>query len=91
MRDTYGKLTALVMYNTNYFHTNFTKRVQIEFGVGKEVSVNAIIVIPTLKQWKAGISFEVNFLISPLLQTQFPLIYKPFNTGIPSSVAFDYK
>ena len=49
MKDTFGKLTDLVVYNTNYFHTNFTKRVQIGFGLVKRVSVNAIIVIPTLK------------------------------------------
>ena len=49
MKITFGKLTDLVMYNTNYFHTNFTKIVQIKFGLGKEVSVNSIIGIPTLK------------------------------------------
>ena len=27
MKDTYGKLTALIVYNTNYFQPNFTKRV----------------------------------------------------------------
>ena len=48
-KDNYGKLTALVLYNTNYFHTNSTKRVQIEFGLSKEVSGDAIIGIPTLK------------------------------------------
>ena len=50
MKYTYGKLTALVVYNTNYFHTNSTKRFQIAFGLGKEVAVNATIGIPTLKQ-----------------------------------------
>ena len=35
MKDAYGKLTSLVMYNTNYFHKNSTNRVQIEFGVRK--------------------------------------------------------
>ena len=91
MKDTYGKLTALVVYNTNYFHTNSTKRLQIEFGLSKEVAANKIIGIPKLKQWKASISFEGNFLTAPLLQTQFTLIYKPDNTGLPSSVSFDYK
>ena len=28
LKDTYGKLTALFVYNPNYFHTNSTKRVQ---------------------------------------------------------------
>ena len=35
MKDTYGKLTALVDYNTNYFHPNCTTRTQIELGLGK--------------------------------------------------------
>ena len=83
MKDTHGKLTPLGVYNTNYFHPNYTKRIQIDFGLGKEVSVNAIIGIPTLKQWKAIIIFEGNFITSPFLQTQFTLIYKPANTGIP--------
>ena len=91
MKDTYGKLTALVVYLNNYFHTNFTKIFQIEFGLGKEFKVNAIIVIPTLKQRKSSISSDGNFLTSPLLQIQFPLIYKPANTGRPSSVDFEYK
>ena len=90
MKNTYEKLTALVVSNTNYFQPNATKIIQIEFGLGKEVSVNAIISIPTLKQWKSIISSEGNFIASPLLQTQFPIIYKPTNTGIPSSVAFDF-
>ena len=91
MEDTYEKLTALVVSNTNYFQPNATKIIQIEFGLGKEVSVNAIISIPTLKQWKAAIIFEGVFLISTPIKTQFTLIYKPANTGLPSSVAFDYK
>ena len=88
MKDTYGKLTALFVYNPNYFHTNSTKRVQIEFGLGKEVSVSAIIGIPTLKQWKSSISFEGKFLTSPLFQKKISLIYKPAK---PSSVTFEYK
>ena len=62
MKDTYGKLTALVVYKTNYFYTNSTERVQIGFGPGKEVAVNAIIDIPTLKRWKASIIFEGGYL-----------------------------
>ena len=91
MKDTYGNITDLVVYNTDYFHPNSTKRIQIEFGLCKEVAVNAIICITTPKQWKYSIRFEGNFITSPLLQTQFPLIYKVSNTGIPFSTFFDYK
>ena len=91
MKDAYGKLTSLVVYNTNYFHPISTKRVQIKFGLGKKFAVNKIIGIPTLKQCKASIIFECDFLTSPLLQTHFPLIHKPDRTGLPSSVVFDYK
>ena len=34
---------------------------------------------------------SMNPLPHPLLQTQFPLIYKPDNNGLPSSVALYYK
>ena len=91
MKDTYGKLTSLVVYNTNYFHKNSTKRIQIGFGLSKKVAVISIVDIPKLKQWKYSISFDGNFLTSILLQTQFYLIYKHANTGIPSSVTFAYK
>ena len=91
MKYTYGKLTALVVYNTNYFHTNSTTRAQIEFGLGKEVAVNAIIGIPAIKQWKASIRFEGDFITSTVLQTQFLLIYKSSNTELHSSIALDHK
>ena len=90
MKDTYGDITALVVYNTNYFHPNSTNRIQNDFGLGKEVAFNAIIRIPTLKLSKYSISFEVTFLTSPLRHTQFPLTYKPANTGLPYIVDFDY-
>ena len=71
MRDTYGKLTALAVYNTNCFHTNFTKRVQIEFGLGKEVSVNTGIGIPTLKRRKIVSDLRVIFLPHPFLKHNY--------------------
>ena len=91
MKYTYGNITDLAVYNTKYFHPNSTKIIQIKFGLCKEVAVNAIICIPTLKQLKASISFEGNFNNSPLVQTYFPLIYKPSKTGLPFSVEFYYK
>ena len=91
MKDTYGKLTSLVVYNAKYFHTDSTKRVQIKFFLGKYVAVNVIIGIPTLNKCKDSITFENNCLTSPLIQTKFPIIYKPANTGLTYSVTFDYK
>ena len=90
MKDTYGKLPALVVYNTNYFYPNSNKIIQIGFVLDKEFAVNEIIVILTLQQWKASIIFEGNFLTSYLLQKQFPIIYEYAKTGLPSIVAFDY-
>ena len=90
MKDTYGNITDLVVYNTDYFNPNSTKRIQIEFGLCKEVSVNAIVCIPTPKQWKSSIRFEGNCITSPLLKTKFTIIYKASNTGIPFSTAFEY-
>ena len=81
MKDTYGNLIALMVYITNHFHPNSTNRIQIYFDPGKEVEVNEIIGIPTLKKIKGSIGFEVNFLTSPLSQTKFTIIYKPANTG----------
>ena len=42
MKETYGKLTSLTVYNTNYFHPNSTKKVHIEFGLNKKVADNTI-------------------------------------------------
>ena len=73
MEYTYRKITSLVVYNTIHFHPNSTKRIQIEFGLGKEGSANTIISMIPLKQWKASISFEVNFLTSPFFKHNFLL------------------
>ena len=91
MKDNFGNLISLLVYNTNNFHPNYTKRIKIEFGLGNKVAVNAIIGISTLKQWIASIIFEGNLINSPVLQTQCPLICKSANTGIPSSASFEYK
>ena len=69
MKDTYGKIKVLLVHSINYFHPNSTKGNQIGFVLGREVAFNAIIGMPTVKQWKDSIIFEGDFLISPLLQT----------------------
>ena len=91
IKDTYVKLTSLAVYNTNCLTKIPPKRSKLSLASAKEVAVNAIIGIPTLKKYKASISFEGNFLTSPFLQTQFPLIYKPADNGLTSSVNFDHK
>ena len=75
MKYTYGTITALVVYNTNYYHPNSTKKIQIEFGPTKEFAVNTILGIPTPQKWKASISFEGNFLPHPLFKHTF-LLFK---------------
>ena len=91
MKDTYGKIKVLLVHSINYFHPNSTKGNQIGFVLGREVAFNAIIGMPTVKQWKDSIIFEGNFINSPVIQTQCPLICKSANTGIPSSASFEYK
>ena len=82
----YGKLTAIVRYWLRYKHDD--SPVILSFGLGADVAVNSIIVLPTLRQWRSGLDFENNYFVAPRLNTRFPLIYEPTKQGLPKTVDF---
>ena len=68
IKNTCRKLIILFVYNTNFFHKNYTERIQNGLGFIKEVAVNSIIGISKIKQLRPSIIFEGDFLTSPLFQ-----------------------
>ena len=76
-----GCLTAIVRYFTKYTHKD-GKPVILSFGLGKDVTVNAIIGLPTLRQWGGDIILSKNTFIAQNLNTEFPLDFKSANNFI---------
>ena len=70
-----AKLTALAQYFTPYRYLDGSPAL-LSFGLGKEVDVQAIIGIPTLKQWGSSIILDDNQLHCRNLKEAFPLIYE---------------
>ena len=48
----------------------------LSFGLGKDVSVDAIIRKLTFKKWRANIYFDEYFLVSKQLNIKFALKYR---------------
>ena len=82
----HGKLTAIVRYWMRY--TQNGKRVILSFGLGDSVSVNSLVGIPTIKEWKSIFDFESNMLVARGINTKFPMIYEATKQGLPPGVAF---
>ena len=55
--------------------------IQIEFYFGKEVAVNVIIGIPTLKQWEARSALKKFFLTHPFFKHNFILFINMLTLG----------
>ena len=58
-----GKVTAIGTYNTRYTHSS-GEPVRITFGLGSTVSVNVIIVLPTLTACKMILDIDENKVYS---------------------------
>jgi len=76
----HGKLTAIVRYWTKY--TLNGRPAIISFGLGRDVAVNSIIGLPTLKQWQCDISLHRGVLIAHSLRLQFDLEFKRANVDV---------
>ena len=87
---TYGQLTSIVTYHTQYKNKD-GDAIKLSFGLGAEVAVNAIIGLPTLRKWGASIDIGKDTFITTLLDLSFPLLYKGADSGLPSTVKFDGK
>jgi hypothetical protein len=79
---TYGQLTSIVTYHTQYKNKN-GDAIKLSFGLGAEVAVNAIIGLPTLRKWGASIDIGRDTFI-----THHDAIA---DSGLPSTVKFDGK
>ena len=82
-----GHLTAIVRYRTPYTDIN-DKPVILSFGLGKDVSVRAIIGIPQLKEWGACINLVENILFCGNLFRKIPLDFEVAKSGLPDGVQF---
>ena len=78
IQSEYGHLTHIVRYFTPYTH-NDGSPVFLSFGLGKSVSVNAIIGLTDIRRWKGDISFYTNKFTAYDLRTEWKLIYKSAN------------
>ena len=83
----YGRLTSVVTYHTQYNDKNGVN-MKLAFGLGAEVAVNAIIGLPTLRKWKSSIDIGNNMFISALLGLSFPLFYEGADSGLPKNIDF---
>ena len=83
----HGKLTAIVRYWLRY--KNGGRNVILSFGLGDSVTVNSIVGVPTIKEWKCIFDFESHELVARGLNTKFPLVYEATTHGLPPGVMFD--
>ena len=81
MKDAYGKLTSLVVYNTNYFHPISTKRVQIKFGLGKNLQSIKSLVSLHSNNVKLVSYLSVIFLPRPFFRHIFLLFINGIELG----------
>ena len=87
---TYGQLTGVVTYHTQYKDTKGDS-IKLSFGLGAEVAVNAIIGLPTLRKWQTSIDIGKDMFVSTLLNLSFPLLYMGADSGLPSTIQFASK
>jgi len=81
------KLTAVVTYKTRYTE-NYSKPIALSFGLGKAIKVNAIISLPTFKQWKIILDLDTNRATSKHLGVHFDLCFQHSTQGLPPNVKF---
>ena len=82
-----NRLTAVVTYITNYIKPDGSN-MKLSFGLGESISVNAIIGLPTLKEWKMIMDMDSGIATSKLLRREFPLTFKHAASGFPDDVTF---
>ena len=87
--NTDGKLTAVITYKTRYTRSDGTQAT-LKFGLGKDIQVNAIVGIPTIKEWELILDLKRDKCISELFNIWFPLDYDNAAAGLPPSVTFDH-
>ena len=80
-----NKLTAVVTYKALHFNSA-DKKMTISFGLGKSVSVNAIIGLPTLREWRMVLDVDRGIASSKLLNINFDLAFQHATSGFPDGI-----
>ena len=83
-----NKLTAIVTYKTRYVDSE-GKNMTLSFGLGEAIKVNAIIGLPTFKEWKLVLDLDENRLTSKSLGIYFDLCFEHAATGFPPGITFN--
>ena len=86
--DLSGNLTAIVRYWTRYTEPN-GQRAVISFGLGRDIAVNSIIGVPTIRKWGMSMCFMSNTITAHHIKVKFSTVYERSKNGLPSSVEFD--
>ena len=84
---TYGKLTAVVTYHTQYKDLEGNP-ITLSFGLGASVAVNAIVGLPTIRKWKACIDIGMDVVNCKLMNLIFPIHYHSADSGLPADTQF---
>ena len=85
---TTGKLTAVVKYKTRYVDKD-NNPLTLSFGLGAAIRVNAIIGLPTFKEWKIILDVDSKRASSKVLNCYFDLCFQHAAMGFPQGVTFD--
>ncbi len=86
--DDSSKLTAIVRYWTRYTEPD-GKRAIISFGLGKDIAVNSIIGMPTIRKWGMNLCFMTSTITANHIKVRFSTEYARSKHGLPPSVQFD--
>ena len=78
----------MVMYKKRYCDKS-GKPMTISFNLCKSVSVNAIIGLPTLKEWKMVLDVDSGIATSKLLGREFKMSLQHAASGFPAEVLFN--
>ena len=86
--DLSGNLTAIVRYWTRYTEPN-GQRAVFSFGLGRDIAVNSIIGVPTIRKWGMSMCFMSNTITAHHIKVKFSTVYERSKNGLPPSVEFD--
>ena len=75
-------------YRTRYVD-KVGKNLTLSFGLGASIRVNAIIGLPTFREWKIVLDVDSKRASSKLLECYFELCFQHAAKGFPDGVTFD--
>ena len=82
-----GKLSSVVTYKTRY-HKEDGTMMTLSFGLGEDILVNAIIGLPTFREWQLVLDISENRVFSKMLNLSFDLSFQHAATGLPDNINF---